>query len=802
MDREQRVREIFLEVIALPEEARAAYLDEKCEPELRDRVEELLAAEKTEGILQQPIEITQDTLLIPREDRQSVIIREFIDALDANPDVSVEEFLADYPGDADEKVRQYCEYIKERSRPDLARRERGFPQFIGDFMLVGELGHGAMGVVYLAHELPLRRKVALKVLSHPLAASESQIRRFQNEAAAAAKLRHPGIVSVHRFGEIDGTHCIVMEYVDGRTLGSQLEQVRRSSRQRASESGDEPGTGGTNGEDDAEVTIPVATQEGYERQVCEMMIGVAEAVQFAHEQNVIHRDLKPQNILVDAEGNPRVADFGLARDLDYDEDDLDEIAGTFAYMSPEQARARKVPIDHRSDVFSMGVILYELLTLRRPFQGKSSREILDAITSQRPPPTREFNHKVKRELEKICLKALEKHVDDRYASAAAFASDLRNFLEGKPTDAGQWTWFRKTRRRLWEKRAPIAQAALLVIAVTVLSIYAFRIGKVPLTVRCNVEAAEVYLGEMVPATGEFEEPRRIGTTPLRKKWVREGYYRITVVAPGVGAREYSRVLSDSLVLDARVSAVSTDGMITIPAGEFTSGLGQDSKRFPLTTSSLPAFLIDRCEVTHREYKAFCDDTQHPEPEVWRRLGGYQTAWDPLPIVQVSWADARAYAEWAGKRLPTRLEWERAARGTTGLAYPPRITEANVAESSVVGRLDRTTRLEEEDAHYKAFLERAQACGSSPMDRSPDGVLDVLGNVSEWTDSVEMDLGPDDAVRGGVISHRFYMGSNWLEPAADSSLQRIAVTPAITVHFESTVGFRCAKSVLPHAAEAD
>ena len=293
-----------------------------------------------------------------------------------------------------------------------------FPRAFGSFELLGEIGRGGMGVVYKARQQELDRVVALKMILQSHLASPDHVRRFQAEAKAAAKLRHSHIVPIHEVGQLHGQDFFTMEYIEGQSLAQRL--TRR----------------------------PMDTAAAVR-----IVAAIARAVDYLHKQGVVHRDLKPSNILLDADGDPYLTDFGLAKvflQSDAQHTATGIIAGTPSYMAPEQAAGRTAEIGPAADIYSLGAILYELLTGQPPFVSDNPLDVLLDVLSGDPLLPRRINPKIPRPLELICLKCLQKSPGDRYLSAAALADDLDRFVCGepplvRPPSIGQrfWSWTRR-----------------------------------------------------------------------------------------------------------------------------------------------------------------------------------------------------------------------------------------------------------------------------------------------------------------------------------------------------------------------
>ncbi|MCI0586025.1 MAG: protein kinase [Planctomycetes bacterium] len=368
--------------------------------------------------------------------------------------------------------------------------DRAAGRTVGDFRLIREVGRGGMGVVYEAEQVSLRRTVALKVLPGHVTLPPEAVERFRREASTAARLRHSGIVEVYAVGEADGLHYFAMEFVEGMPLDRVIAKMREESPgtlggeavgaavSRAAHRRERPAA--TEGEPVAPRSAEGArsASEGargsrapssawnrtYIETVCRLAAEVADALEHAHRCGVIHRDVKPSNVLVREDGRAVLTDFGLAREEGLPSmTQTGEFAGTPYYVSPEQAMARRIPVDHRTDVFSLGVTLYELLTLRRPFDGETTQEVLARIVAKEAASPRKFNPLLPRDLVTIVQKAIEKDPDRRYATAGAFAADLRAFLSYRPIaarPAGAGTRVLKFARR--HRAVSAAAGALLV----------------------------------------------------------------------------------------------------------------------------------------------------------------------------------------------------------------------------------------------------------------------------------------------------------------------------------------------------
>lgn len=341
---------------------------------------------------------------------------------------------------------------------------------LGDFRLIREIGRGGMGVVYEAEQLSVGRRVALKVLPYAAMLDRRQIARFQNEAKAAATLEHPHIVPVYFVGNDRGVYFYAMRLVHGKNLAQILTEMRNSENTRTvSGRGTSSSTLAARGR---EVSTDIESdrssgRSGYYASVARVGRQVAEAIEFAHSHGIIHRDIKPANVLLDEVGDAWVTDFGLARvESDVGMTMTGDLVGTLRYMSPEQIQSGQRTVDHRSDVYSLGATLYELLTLRPLFEDEDRSSLLHKIAFATPIAPSRIDEKTPRDLETIVLKALSKDPIDRYPTASAFADDLKRFLSHQPIHARRTPV--RQRIRLWTRRHPVVVVATTVVFLVAL----------------------------------------------------------------------------------------------------------------------------------------------------------------------------------------------------------------------------------------------------------------------------------------------------------------------------------------------
>lgn len=433
-------------------------------------------------------------------DLLGVVVDEYLDRRASGEQPDIDDYVARYPqlGDVIRQSLRALEMVDASNTSagqSSVSADRTAPKQLGDFRLLRELGRGGMGVVYEAEQISLNRKVALKVLPFAALIHNRALQRFHNEVRAVAALDHPNIVSVYSVGEEHGVHYYAMQLIRGYTLAriisglkgldeSGVRYTTDSISQLLSEpplpagttrdkstqnllSAEQGAVGQAGLGSQAEARAGVSSLEKsetdveYFRSVAHLGIQVANALQHAHDQGVLHRDIKPGNLLLDDEMQLYVTDFGLARiESDAGVTMTGDIVGTLRYMAPEQALGNRVVVDQRADVYSLGVTLYELLTLRPAFDAVDRKELLRQIAFEDPPKPRMLRRSIPRDLETIILKAIEKNRGDRYSSAAEAAGDLRAFCEYRPIRAKPATLVQRAGK--WSRRHRPLVTALFV----------------------------------------------------------------------------------------------------------------------------------------------------------------------------------------------------------------------------------------------------------------------------------------------------------------------------------------------------
>jgi tRNA A-37 threonylcarbamoyl transferase component Bud32 len=455
----------------------------------------------------------------PSDDRLVEALRVYQTAVEGGRRPARRDFLARYPDIAAELAEcldglEFLQSAASGLRPRAAAApptpEDGT---LGDFRLLREIGRGGMGVIYEAEQISLRRRVALKVL--PLAATldARQLQRFENEARAAAALHHGNIVPVFAVGCERGVHYYAMQLIEGQTLAAVIDHLRQTPQPAAPAADTVLGA--------ASVTHQSVASREFFRTAASLGVQAAEALEYAHQMGVVHRDVKPANLLLDGRGNLWVTDFGLARfQACPSVTSPGDLVGTLRYMSPEQAGGQPV-IDPRSDVYALGVTLYELLTQQPAFAGRNRQECLRQVLDEEPEPPRRLNKALPVELETIVLKAMAKRPEERYGSAKELADDLRRFLADQPVQARRPGLRERAGRWARRHRRVVAAAVLgLVAAVLVLAATTWRVSRAEARTRAvNVElekekartkdALDATVAERSKAVSNYQEARKV-----------------------------------------------------------------------------------------------------------------------------------------------------------------------------------------------------------------------------------------------------------------------------------------------------
>jgi serine/threonine protein kinase len=610
---------------------------------------------------------------------------------------------------------------------------------IDDFEIIEEIGRGSSGVVYRAIQRSLNRVVALKVLPLVLRANDATAERFRREAIAASKLRHPGIASVISFGEVDGTFYYAMEFVDGPSLRAVMDRAW----------GDK--------------ALPIDPQIGDPRAIARLVAEVADALHFAHEGKVVHRDVKPHNILLDRDGRPRLIDFGLAKLLDQRSISVrGDLLGTAYYMSPEQTRARQEDVDRRSDVFSLGVVMYELLARRRPFEGDSHVAIFKSIVEDETPSMRRTPVRVPGQLEKICRHALEKEPKDRFQTAHEFAVELRRFLNGEQPLFKELPIAEKLRRTL-VKRRTLLVAVPVAIAIGASAMLAAQPSGPTFDVSVRTldgSRARLVTRQLASLSGEFAG--ELSDHGRGSEWTVKlplGLHRVELVGKDGSFAEWTVFPSgdplDNTFRARMLQAVATgellEGWARVPAAEV------DDLEHPILKSlatSHGEFLVDRAIVSNGDFRRLQAAGWRPEfPKTWIKMVDHwrekpAEAIDELPIIATTVFEAQRLAVELGGRLPDMTEcigftvggrrwWEDSPESTAGLA----IELAGVSPLGV-GPPDYF----------------AHAVGVRAVEpRGPFGLLHPLGNVLVHAITARVDD------QGLVTTEGSYFGLSWTSP---------------------------------------
>jgi hypothetical protein len=754
----KRIKQVFQDALERPGDVRGPFLSAACgdDRELQREVESLLVAHAAAGSFARG------------------------PAIEALPASSVDAFANP-------------SHTPSRANPSV-------PRHIGSYEVLSLLGSGGMGEVYRARDPRLGREVAIKVLPDTLAQDSEHQARLEREAQLLAALNHPHIAHVYGFEQAHSpgsgertTHALVMELVEGDTLTHVLEKG----------------------------SLPVNVALRY-------AIQIADALAAAHSRGIVHRDLKPGNVMITPAG-VKVLDFGLAKRSGKTGASSNpasavdilsapgQILGTVAYMSPEQAEGK--PVDARSDVFAFGVALYEMLCRQRPFTGDSALATLASTLRATPARPRSVRKEISEGVDRIVMRCLAKDPAERYESAAELQRALtavavpstrltvqRGALVGAAVailigvvGLGARSYVQASRVRWVEEKAVPEISRLInenrrLAALTLFqhaqryapgsrALFTLEAGVVttPLTFRSSPTGARIYISDYAAGAGDnLAEWWLVGKTPVTIDEIPHwGHYRVLAVKDGFVSAERSSNGWSNVELTLHAQDQVPSGMVWVPAGVATN---------PAPPMKLPAYWIDRFEVTNRQFKAFVDaggygkeaywkqsfvtnghtlsfaqaveqfrdQTGRPGPATWQ-LGTYPDGTDDQPVGGVSWYEAMAYAEFAGKSLPTVYEWFGAA-AIGGQFQSDILTLSN-------------------------FHGRGPAKVGANRGMAPYGTFDMAGNVKEWTVNPTGD-------------RHYLLGGAWNEE--DYVFSGSDARPPFSR--EATFGFRCVRRVIPPAEE--
>ncbi len=643
---------------------------------------------------------------------------------------------------------------------------------LGQYRVVGPLGEGGMAAVYRAYESGLDRYVALKVLPRHFTSDPQFTGRFQQEAKLIAKLQHVHILPVYDFGQEDDYTFIVMPFVQTGTLADLLD--------------DHP--------------LPLTD-------VLRIISQVGDALEYAHEQGVVHRDVKPSNILIDDRGNCLLTDFGIAKIVEATVQftQTGAIIGTPAYMSPEQILGEA--LDGRSDLYSLGIILFEIVTGRQPYRAETPPAIFVKHLNDPLPMPRDLNPDLSEAVERVILKALAKDREHRFPTASAMVQALSDAIQREeaprlePLEIGAdlTPTISREPADLAPPRAPEPTPQLEPAAGRRAGIGRWGWGLAGVGALAGIATLIGFGIFAISALGDREPTEEPTLPPATLKQATS--MPSATVAP---LRSPSPPAPAMPTLAAGAAMQSpTDGMplLFVPAGEFSMGANpidpdaSDNEK-PQHVVSLDAYWIDQTEVTNRMYR-LCVNAGACQPPARREPFDDPDRIDH-PVTWIDWGDAQAYCAWAGRRLPTEAEWEKAARGADGRTFP-------WGSSAIAGGLlnfaDRNLDEDWSDPDVDDGYEYSAPVGSYPAGASPYGALDMAGNVWEWVsdwfdpgyylDSVaDNPTGPLSSPTG---THPVRGGSFLSNARNVRTAYRYGYSPSTAA---ADLGFRCATTDVP------
>ena len=648
-------------------------------------------------------------------------------------------------------------------------------QNIGRYHIVERLGEGGMATVYKAFDNRLERDVAVKVIRRDMVAdvhTAQMLRRFEREARALAKFTHANIVPIIDYGEHEGAPYLVMAYLPGGTLKEKTGK-------------------------------PMPFMDA-----AQLLLPVARALEYAHKRKIIHRDVKPANILITEEGEPMLSDFGIAKILELQEGTqltgTGMGIGTPEYMAPEQWMGEVVP---QTDIYALGIVFYEFVTGRKPYMADTPAAILLKQVNEPLPRPSKFVPGLPDKVERVIFKALAKKPEERYEDMGAFAGALERLAhEAVETPAVQenveTVVMPPEEAVAPEKTLPPTQEKS---AISGKMIAGIGIGVVALGVVGLAVVVGLYL-LLRPKPPAAAEPTAVGAgldmdnataeTPLRPALTdtrvsTEAAAPTDTPQPILTFTPAFQTRTPIPGLDIGSTMVSDkDGMVLVyvPAGEFLMGSDYgNSDEEPIHTVYLDTYWIDQTEVTNAMYEkcvaAGACEERYDSGSYTRESYYGNSQYDKYPVIYVDWYQAEAYCEWSGRRLPTEAEWEKAARGDDGRMYP--WGEEIDCDHALYGGCEGDTI----------------SVGSLPTGVSPYGALDMAGNVwemvNDWYDGGYYEASPYENPQGPSSGGaRVMRGGSWYNLVDHVRSAVRTRCPPSRRDDNVGIGFRCAAGISP------
>lgn len=607
-------------------------------------------------------------------------------------------------------------------------------QFFDHYQLLGQIGQGGMATVYKATDTHLDREVAIKVIRIDEIGSKNldhALKRFEREARSLARLSHPNIVKVLDYGDNTGEPYLVMPYLPSGTLKSVLKGKPMPWQ------------------DAARILAPIAMALGY-----------------AHQQGIIHRDVKPSNILFTETGEPQLSDFGIAKVID--EEATVELTGTNAtigtpeYMAPEQVSSKS--IDHRVDIYSLGVVFYEMLTGHKPFIADTPMAVMIKHAMEPLPNPRQYVPGLPNGVVEVLTKALAKKALDRYVDMGAFAADLAKITQGHFPEV---TGAQRPNPHLLVRVGIIG-----IFCLTVLSGAIFGFNQFVALFK-DLSATEVTLLNPV----ETSHP--------------------TSTVASVSPTQPIIAESPTLEMTPTLEVADPKGisMQLIPAGEFEMGSNNgDLDERPPHAVYLDTFYIDTFEVTNAMYRECVNSGVCQPPTQFdsytRSIYYNDSQYDIYPVVYVTWDMAQTFCAWRGGRLPTEAEWEKSARGSQGYKYP----WGNELNGNIMNFCDGNCPLGWADQNHNDGFDDTAPVNSFPEAVSSYGVYNLSGNVWEWvadwySSSYYASSPQENPIGPSAGNRRVIRGGSWGDVIDYTrAARRSKFDPTVPY---STLGFRCA-----------